>query len=296
MAIDPEGRSRLQPFKTGAELSQKCLRVFEKMNQDLARNFRRMMELNLLDLDSRKGKAPGGYNYEMMEARYPFIFMNSVGRDTDVRTLLHESGHAFHVFATRNKNLPYLYRGENIPTEFAEVASQAMQLMARQHLDGVFYTREEADRSVKEELEGVVQLLAWVATIDAFQHWIYTHPEHTREERWKHWESLKQRFGGLDSYQGYESNWRSRWQRQLHLYLYPFYYIEYGISMLGALGIWTGYRKDPEGALENYSRALALGGSQPLPELFQAAGVRFDFGPSTIEPYARELRSILIQN
>jgi oligoendopeptidase F len=253
-----------------------------------------MVGFNLLDLDSRKGKAPGGYNYELPEVRLPFIFTNSVGRDMDMRVLHHESGHAFHVFATRDGNLHFLYRGENIPSEFAEVASQAMELLAGEHLEGTFYNREDALRSKREHLTSLAKLLPWVATIDAFQHWVYTNPGHSRGDREEFWVKLRERFGGGESWEGYDVFWRSRWQRQLHLYLYPFYYIEYGISLLGALGVWYNYRKDPKAGVDAYRRALALGGSRPLPELFYAAGVPFDFGPGTIEPYARELRNILV--
>ncbi len=293
LLVDPEGKPPLRPFKTATELVEGCKKIFARMHSDFARDFGRMAELSLLDLESRKGKAPGGYNSELMEVRLPFIFMNGVGRDTDLRTILHESGHAFHVFATRNTNLHFLYRGEGVPTEFAEVASQAMELMAGEHLEGTFYDREGAKRSMREHLVDTVKLLAWVATIDAFQHWVYTHPGHSHEERREFWVKLKERFGGRESYEGYEDIWRSRWQRQLHLYLVPFYYIEYGIAMLGALGIWTRYRKDRKGAIESYRRSLWLGGSRPLPELFKTAGVPFDFGPGTVEPYARELGSIL---
>ena len=292
--VDPEGRKPLRPFKNSLELVNGCTRIFETIHPDLARNFRIMAKFNLLDLESRKGKAPGGYNSELMEVRFPFIFMNSVGRESDLRTLLHESGHAFHVFATRKTDLHYQYREHGIPIEFAEVASQAMDLMGGEHLKGIFYDEEEARRSRREHAESVVKLLAWVATIDAFQHWVYTNPGHSVEDRRDYWAGLRKRFGGGDSYAGYEDIWRSRWQRQLHLYLVPFYYIEYGIALLGALGIWTRYKRDPEGALDAYIHALALGGSKPLPELFKAAGVPFDFGPGTVEPHARELRSILI--
>jgi oligoendopeptidase F len=293
MAVDPEGRQPLRPFKTAKELIHGCKGVFESIHPEFAKNFGQMAELNLLDLESRKGKAPGGYNSELMEVRLPFIFMNGVGRDIDLRTMLHESGHAFHVFATRNANLHHLYREHGIPIEFAEVASQAMDLIAGEHLEGIFYNPQEAKRSMREQAKYIPKLLAWVATIDSFQHWIYTHPGHSRGERREYWVRLRERFGGLESYEGYEDVWRSRWQRQLHLYLVPFYYIEYGIALLGALGVWSRYRKDPKGAIESYKRALSLGGSKPLPELFQTAGVPFDFGPKTVEPYARELRSIL---
>ena len=296
LVVDSKGRKPLRPFKDSAELVQGVKRVFTKVHPDLAKNFDEMARLNLLDLDSRKGKAPGGYNSELMEIRLPFIFMNSVGRETDLRTLLHESGHAFHVFATRNANLHWMYRERGVPIEFAEVASQGMDFIAGEHLEGVFYDHDEAMRSMQENAESTIRLLAWVATIDAFQHWVYTNPGHSIEQRREQWVKLKERFGGGESYAGYEDVWRSRWQRQLHLYLVPFYYIEYGIALLGALGIWTRYRKDPAGALKAYMHSLTFGGSKPLPELFKSAGVPFDFGPSTVEPYAKELGSVLMKN
>ena len=297
LAVDPEGRRPLRPFKSTAELASGCKKIFEKVHPALARDFDQMIRLSLLELESRKGKAPGGYNSELMEVRLPFIFMNSVGRDIDLRTLLHESGHAFHVFATRNANLHWMYRERGVPIEFAEVASQGMDLIAGDHLEGIFYNHEEAMRSMRENAESIVRLLAWVATIDAFQHWVYTNPGHSVERRRDQWDKLKQRFGGGESYRGgYEDVWQSRWQRQLHLYLVPFYYIEYGIALLGALGLWTRYRKDPAGALKAYMNSLTLGGSKPLPELFKSAGVPFDFGPRTVEPYAKELGSVLMKD
>jgi oligoendopeptidase F len=255
-----------------------------------------MVDLNLLDLDSRPAKAPGGYCYELAEIRLPFIFMNSVGRDNDVRTLLHEMGHAFHTFATRDKGYHFLYLGENLPSEFAEVASQTMELVGGAYLEGTFYNHEDAVRSEQLALENVVGLLSWVAIIDAFQHWTYTNPNHAQEEREEFWLKLHERFGGSESWDGYEAALRSVWQRQMHLYLSPFYYIDYAMAMLGALGLWTRFQKDQQGAIAAYKRALALGGSRPLPELFKAADLTFDFGPETVGPYARELRDKLIHD
>ena len=296
LAVDPKGRPPLHPFKTAPELIEGCAKVFDNVNREFAVKLRRMANLNLLDLESRKGKAPGGYNMEMAEIRLPFIFMNSVGRDGDVWTLLHESGHAFHVFATRDKGFPYQYRSENIPLEIAEVASQAMEIIGGEHLEGTFYNKEDAARSKREHTASVVKLLAWIATIDSFQHWIYTHPGHTRDERRDQWLKIRKRFGGAESWTGYEDFQRSQWQRQLHLFEVPFYYIEYGIAFMGALGLWTRYRKDPKAAIAAYQRALALGASKPLPEIFKAADLPFDFGPKTIEPYARELRNDLLHH
>src|SRR5881409_3189469 len=232
---------------------------------------------------------------ELSEIRLPFVFMNAVGRDGDVWTLLHESGHAFHVFAMRDKRFPYQYRSENVPLEIAEVASQAMEIIGGEHLEGTFYSKEDAARSKREHLASIVKLLAWIATIDAFQHWIYTNPSHTREDRQDQWVRLRKRFGGAESWVGHEEFLRSQWQRQLHLFEVPFYYIEYGIAFMGALGLWTRYRRDPRAAISAYQRALALGGSKPLPELFKAAELPFDFGPTTVEPYAKELHNVLAQ-
>ncbi len=296
LAVDPQGRPPLRPFKTAHELVQGCVKIFNQVNPKFGQNLRKMAELNLLDLESRRGKAPGGYQSELMEARLPFIFMNAVGREQDVRTLLHECGHAFHTFAVRDQDLPIQYRGEFMPLEFAEVASQSMEIVGGEHLEGIFYNKEETQRSQLDHMTLLVRLLAWIATIDAFQHWVYTHPGHRREEREECWVKLRERFGSIESWDGYEQYRRSFWQRQLHLFEVPFYYIEYGIAWTGALGIWTRYRKEPGEAIRAYERALSLGGSKPLPELFRAADLPFDFGPKTIEPIAREIRNTLRNN
>ncbi len=293
MAVDPKNRPALRPFSTATELIQGCAKIFDRVDPEFGRKLRRMAELKLLDLDSRKGKAPGGYNMELAEARVPFIFMNAVGRDGDVWTLLHEAGHAFQTFATREANLPYYYRGDSLPLEIAEVASQGMEIIAGEHLEESFYSKEDAARSRREHFATIVTLLAWIATIDAFQHWVYTNQGHSHQEREEQWLKLRKRFGGLESWEGYENYQRSRWQRQLHLYIVPFYYIEYGISLLGALGLWARYRKDPEAAVAAYKKALPLGGSKPLPELYRAAELPFDFGPNTVGPYAKELKQVL---
>jgi oligoendopeptidase F len=215
--------------------------------------------------------------------------MNAVGRNADLRTMLHESGHAFHTMATRHESL-LSYR--HAPTEFSEVASMGMELLSKPYLT-VFYSPEEAERSAREHLEGIVNLLPWVATIDAFQHWVYTHPGHSVAEREAYWLELRRRFGGIESWAGYEEAQRNFWQRQLHLYLHPFYYIEYGIAQLGALQLYARAKRDPQEALLAYKRALALGGSRPLPELFAAAGLTFDFGEKAVSQAAELLRSEL---
>ncbi len=243
----------------------------------------------LLDLANRKGKAPGGYQTTLEDERLPFIFMNAVGLDSDVRTLLHEGGHAFHTLACRGEPLS-AYRES--PLEFCEVASMTMELLGARRLDP-FYSPADADRSNRKLLEGIVLILPWIATVDAFQHWIYTHPDHTRRSGRPPGEDLLDRFGGIVDWSGYEEARDHSWHRQLHIFLYPFYYIEYGIAQLGALQIWQRSLTDRPGAVADYKKALALGGSRPLPELFAAAGIRFDFSDRLIASLMETIRGEL---
>lgn len=288
---DPEGRPPLRPFTQSAQLIEGCAQVFDQLDAELGAQFRRMLALNLLDLDNRKGKAPGGYQENLGERRLPFIFMNAVGRDDDVRTLLHEGGHAFQVFASRAEPL-YFYR--DAPMEFSEVASMSMELLGDKYLAAFYPTPDDALRSRQAQLESIVNFWPWCATIDAFQHWLYTHPGHSRAEREACWLDLRHRFGGVESWSGLEAYQRSYWQRQHHLFEVPFYYIEYGIAQLGAVGLWNMARQDERAALTGYRRALALGGSRPLPELFQAAGLPFDFTPDYIAKLTEGLRAELL--
>ena len=279
-AVDALGRPPLRPFGDTAELEERSQRVFDRLDAVLAGEFRMMRERRLLDLSNRKGKAPGGYQYTLSEARLPFIFMNAVGLQRDVETLLHEAGHAFHALASRDEPLA-AYR--DCPIEFCEVASMAMELLAADKL-GEFYGEEEERRARRTHLEGVVGVFPWIATIDAFQHWVYTSPGHDREDRRAAWNGLMGRFGGDVDWSGLGEARRCRWQRQLHVFIHPFYYVEYGIAQIGALQVWVNARKDAAGAIARYRRALALGGSRPLPELFAAAGCRWDFGRESLRP------------
>ena len=278
--VDPMNRPPLKPFSTSAEMETGVQTVFDRMNPELAAGFRGMREKRLLDLDNRKGKAPGGYQYTLSEARLPFIFMNSVGLQRDLETILHEAGHAFHALACREQDLP-LYR--EAPIEFCEVASMAMELLGAEHLE-VFYSPTDALRARTVHLEGVIGVFPWIATIDAFQHWLYSHPNHSRDERRAAWLALMDRFGGDVDWSGCESARANLWHKQLHVFLYPFYYVEYGIAQLGALQVWVNAQRDPVKALADYQAGLALGGSRPLPELFAKAGCRFDFGRETVRP------------
>jgi oligoendopeptidase F len=259
---------------------QRTQGIFDRLDGELATGFRQMRDLKLLDLDNRKGTAPGGYQSTLSEARVPFIFMNAVGVQRDVETILHESGHAFHAQATRGEDL-YAYRGA--PIEFCEVASMSMELLGNEFLEE-FYARDEANRARKTHLEGVIGFFPWMAVVDGFQHWIYTHPDHTRAERKAAYLELMNRFGGEVDWSGWEAVRAYSWHRQLHIFIHPFYYVEYGIAQLGALEVWANSRRDKAGALRAYKRALALGGSRPLPELFHAAGCSFQFDAATIKP------------
>ena len=280
LAVDPFNRAPLRPFEEISQMVSRTQSVFDRLDGELAEGFRRMQQLGLLDLANRKGKAPGGYQSTLAEARAPFIFMNAVGIQRDVDTILHEAGHAFHALAAREEDL-YAYRGA--PIEFCEVASMSMELLAHSELER-FYAPADANRARTTHLEGIINILPWIATVDAFQHWIYTHPGHTRADRAAAWTQLMQRFGGDVDWTGYEEARENLWHRQLHIFIHAFYYIEYGIAQLGALQIWANSKANKADALAAYKRGLALGGSRPLPELFAAAGCKFDFSRGTIAP------------
>jgi oligoendopeptidase F len=288
-SVDPSGRPPLRPFAETSALEEGGQRIFDRIDPTLAEGFRDMRRRRLLDLANRKGKAPGGYQSTLSEARAPFIFMNAVGLQRDVETLLHEAGHAFHAQATVDEPL-YAYR--SAPIEFCEVASMAMELIAAPCLDE-FYSPQDAARARRVHLEGIVGVFPWIATVDAFQHWLYTHPGGSAEGRAAAWTNLMKRFGGAVDWTGLEEARARLWHKQLHIFLYPFYYVEYGIAQLGALQIWARSLEDPKAALEGYKAGLALGGSRPLPELFEAAGCRFDFSRDALRPLAARLRNAL---
>jgi len=289
LAVDPLGRPPLHPFGDVEQLAAGTETIFREVDAELGEQFAFLRSRRLLDLANRKGKAPGGYQTTFEDARLPFIFMNAVGLDSDVRTLLHEGGHAFHTLACRGEALA-AYRES--PLEFCEVASMTMELLGARRLDP-FYRPDDADRSNRKLLEGIVLILPWIATVDAFQHWIYTHPDHSRQERQAAWRDLLVRFGGIVDWSGYDEARDHSWHRQLHIFLYPFYYIEYGIAQLGALQIWQRSLDDRAAAVADYKKALALGGSRPLPELFAAAGIRFDFGDQLIASLMETIRKQL---
>jgi len=289
LAVDPQNRAPLKPFAEVGEMIWRTQKIFNSLDAELAANFQEMQDKQLLDLDNRKGKAPGGYQSTLAEARLPFIFMNAVGVQRDVETILHEAGHAFHAQATRGEDL-YPYR--SAPIEFCEVASMAMELLGNEFIEE-FYAPAEAARARKTHLEGIIGFFPWMAVVDGFQHWIYTHPGHTRAERKAAYLQFMDRFGGDVDYSGFEGVRAYSWHRQLHIFLYPFYYVEYGIAQLGALQVWANSKANKAKALGEYKQALRLGGARPLAELFATAGCRFDFDAATIRPLIQRARTEL---
>lgn len=292
LEVDPGNHPPLAPFADSDVdgFVAKTRQIFERMAPDLATDFDELKTHGNLDLSSRKGKQPGGYQCSLEESCQPFIFMNAAGLHRDVETLLHEAGHAFHYqWACRREPLVFV---RSAPMEFCEVASMAMELLGGEHLD-VFYSPADQARAARKKLEGILRFLPWMAIVDQFQHWIYTHPGHSRAERAAHWLMLNDRFAPGVDWTGHEEARRTLWQRQLHLFHHPFYYIEYGIAQLGALQLWMKAKEDPKRALANYRSALALGGTRPLPDLFAAAGIAFEFSDKTLRPLVRAVEEEL---
>ena len=270
---DIHGREALRPFEDVDEMVEKLSEMFHEISSDLGGKFDKLVEMDTLDLDTRKGKAPGGYQYYLEKSRVPFIFMNAAGLQGDLETMIHEAGHAFHSLYCGHLDL---IDERNYPIEFAEVASMSMELLTQPWWNK-FYDKEEADRARRTHLEGVVFLLPWIATIDSFQHWIYENPDHTREERAKVWLSIRDRFGSEMDWTGYSDFKEVSWQQQGHLYGVPFYYIEYGIAQLGSLQLWKTQLGNSQKALDDYANAMKLGNTRTLPELFSAADLKLGF-------------------
>lgn len=278
---EPQGTEPLKPFTTGKDLYEKSVACFQKLNPFFADCLRKMNELNHFDLESRKGKAPGGYNCPLTESGAPFIFMNAAGQMDDVTTMVHEGGHAIHSFLSHNLELSAF---KEYPMEIAEVASMAMELFSMNHWQSFFDNEADLRRAKEHQLERVITIFPWIAIVDKFQHWVYENPTHTIEDRTEMWLNIVDEFKtetmdtiGLDDYR------KTGWQRQLHLFEVPFYYIEYGIAQLGAIGLWMQYKQNPEQAIDNYINALSLGGTKTLPELYAAAGLKFDLSPNHIK-------------
>jgi oligoendopeptidase F len=294
LSVDVQGRPPLKPFSNADDMVARSHKVFQRMDPSLGTLFGALRAGvggdKCLDLESRKGKAPGGYQANRDRKRIPFIFMNATGVQRDVETMVHEAGHAFHALLCRAEPL-VSYRAE-IPLEFCEVASMSMELTSHPFLEE-FYGPDEANRARRNHLEGIAVILPWIATIDQFQQWIYTHPGHSREQRTACWNDLLKRFYSDVDWSGLEATRDSLWHRQLHIFTSPFYYIEYGIAQLGALQLWANYRADPVAAIRDYKAGLRLGGSKPLPELFKTAGLDFDFSPPRVQKTWKQVEQVL---
>jgi len=291
MSVDVKNRPPLDPFNSNVDrMVEGAQKIFDHVDDELGRLFGSLRDGTSLDLDTRVGKRPGGYQTTFSVKRRPFIFMNAAGLGRDFRTLLHEAGHAFHSLLGGNDPL-MAYR--HAPIEFCEVASMASELTALPFLSEVYQSEEEVNRAKRVQLEEIARLLCWIAQIDAFQHYLYTHDAHSHDDRMNAWLALDDRFGPGVDWSEIEQYRNESWQRQLHLYHYPFYYIEYGIAQLGALQVWLNDRKNHADAISKYKKALSLGGSRPLPELFQTAGAKFDFGKETISRLINEIQAEL---
>ena len=289
--VDISGKPPLKAFENGEELINKTIACFGKIDPYLGECLAVMKKMGHLDLESRKGKAPGGYNYPLSEVGVPFIFMNATSNLRDMVTIMHEGGHAVHSFLTRD--LP-LTNFKHTPSEVAELASMSMELISMDHWDLFFPDEDELKRAKRDHLEQVIETLPWVATIDKFQHWIYENPGHDVPARTKAWNEILDTFSDkVTDWSGLEEEKNFLWQKQLHLYEVPFYYIEYGFAQLGAIAVWKNYRENPEKGLQGYKNALRLGYTQSIPEIYQAAGIRFDFSREYIHSLIAFVRSEL---
>ncbi len=280
-AVDPEGLEPLKAFNNGKDLTDKTIEVFNRLDPFLGQCLAIMKEMGHLDLESRKGKAPGGYNYPLSEIGVPFIFMNATSTLRDMVTIMHEGGHAIHNFLTRDLELNDF---KSTPSEVAELASMSMELISMDHWDVFFTDKETLKRAKREHLEDIIETLPWVATIDKFQHWIYENANHSAAVRLENWNKISDAFSDtITDWGGLAENKSYLWQKQLHLYEVPFYYIEYGMAQLGAIAVWRNYKKDKKKGLEGYQNALKLGYMRSIPEVYAAANIRFDFSKAYIQ-------------
>lgn len=284
LSVDPLGRPPLRPFEDVGQLEARCGQVLAAVDAELGDYFAVMRREKLLDLANRKGKAPGGYCIGLPVVQRPFIFMNAVGVADNVRTVLHEAGHAFHVFEKRP--LPYRQQ-HSVPMEFAEVASMAMELLASPYLSaaaGGFYDEADAARARIEHLEHILLFWPYMAVVDAFQHWVYTNHAAASDPANcdATWFALWQRFMPGVDWGGLDDIVATGWQRKQHIHRRPFYYVEYGLAQLGAVQVWQAARDDQAAAVAAYRQSLALGGTATLPELYAAAAARFAFDADTL--------------
>lgn len=281
--VDTDLLPPLKSFKEIDEFVSKTIQSFREIRPGYGKNIALMNEGGFLDLESRIGKAPGGFNYPLYESNIPFIYMNATGNLRDLETIFHEGGHAIHSFLSSKQDL---IEYKELPAEVAELASMSMELISMDQWHLFFNSEAELLRAKRSQLEGIIQVLPWIASVDKFQHWLYTNPDHSAEERNRAWMEVMNEFGSkIVDWSELDKHISLMWQKQLHIYEVPFYYIEYGMAQLGAIAIWKKYKEDPEKALANYEKALSLGYSVPIPEIYKTAGISFDFSPG----YVREL-------
>jgi oligoendopeptidase F len=291
MEVDTSGKAALKPFKNGEELIEKSIKCFKGLSPYIGERLEIMKANGFFDVDSRKGKAPGGYNYPLAESGAPFIFMNSAGTFRDLTTMVHEGGHAIHTFITAGLELNDF---KHTPSEVAELASMSMELISMDHWDVYFENPEDLKRAKKDQLKDVLKTLPWVAVVDQFQHWIYTNPEHSVEERSQTWKQIFETFGNsFSDWTEHPEAQENLWQKQLHIFEVPFYYIEYGIAQLGAIAVWKNYKKDPEKGLSMYLDALKLGYTKTIKEIYETAGIEFNFSADYVKELADFIKNEL---
>ena len=282
-AVDVDGLAPLKPFEGGAELTDLSVECFNRLRPYFGECISTMKEMQHLDLESKDGKAPGGFMYPLYEIGVPFIYMNAVGSQRDLVTMVHEGGHAVHSFLSRDLSLTEF---KSTPSEVAELASMSMELFSMDHWDVFYQDEKELKRAKLEQLEKVLEGLPWIASIDKFQHWIYTN-KHTAQQRKEKWLEISAELGNqIIDWDGNENAHANLWQNQLHLYEVPFYYIEYGMAQLGAIAIWRSYKQLGEQGLDNYMDALKLGYTKTIGEIYETAGIKFDFSASYVKELA----------
>ncbi len=291
LSVDPKGRPALKPFNTADELLRGCVAMFEQIDPYFGECLQTMADMGYLDLASKEGKAPGGYNYPLYETGVPFIFMNAVGTPRDLVTMVHEGGHAIHSFYNRDLHLTSY---KSCPSEVAELASMSMELLSMDYWGTFYKSQSELTRAKKEQLEDVLLMLPWIALIDRFQHWIYENPNHSSEDRLKAWTQMQWELSpDIVDWSGFEDAKANAWQKQLHLFEVPFYYIEYGMAQLGAIAVWRNYRQNPTRAIEQFSNALKLGYTASIADIYATAGIKFDFSESYLSELALFVKSEL---
>jgi oligoendopeptidase F len=289
--IDAHGKEPLRPYESMEDFLAKGTHCLSKLDPAFGKVIQKMDDIGHIDLESRKGKRPGAYNMPLFKSGIPFLFMNASYSLNDLRTLMHESGHAIHSYLTQHLRLS---SSRTFPSEISELAAMTMELLTLEHWD-VFFDREEDLRRAKiNQLELVLKVLPWIAVVDKFQHWLYLNPDHSREERKAYWSGLVRSYtSSVVDYSGMEHYVDHLWHKQLHVFEVPFYYIEYGFAQLGAIAIWRQYRQDPEGAVHKYKEALKLGYTKPIADVYRAAGIEFDFSQNYVQQLGAFVREEL---